>query len=199
MSDGLTVVNFKVNPDSGAVLFESSNDYLIDLALGNILGFSVGTKFGRNSNIDIGTTPEDIWHGGGNYTGQPENFTPETVDVFSANANDTAAGTGARTIRIFGLKTNSSEVYESEDITLNGTSTVTSTNSWWRVNRAYVLTAGSTGSAQGDITIRSTTTTANVFAGEEYPAGSDIKFRVESVSDNGNSIEEAFDYVLVTP
>lgn len=124
--------------------------------------YAMETKFGTNLDIDSG--PEDIWLNGGIYTGQPDSFTPETVDVFSSSANDTSAGTGARTVRIFGLKTSTSEAYESEDITLNGAAQVTSSNTWWRINRMYVLTAGSGGENAGALTCRSTTTTANVFA-----------------------------------
>jgi hypothetical protein len=230
----------------------------------------IGTKFGRNPDIDAG--PEDIWNNGGDYTGLPTSFTPETVDVFSSSTNDTSAGTGARTIRIVGLKTSTSTDYETEDITMNGTTAVTSVSSWWRVNRAYVLTAGSTGNNVGIITVRSTTTTANVFVflpatfnqttiaaytvpdgknilikrirvaitrasgaagsatislrvrepggvfravrvfevqtgsgvsytalgGDLYPAGSDIKFRVEQVSDTNTIAEGAFEYLLIT-
>jgi len=120
------------------------------------------TPFGVNRDID--TSGEDIWNGGGIYTGQPVGFTPETVDVFSSSANDTSAGTGARAIRFFGLRTSLSAKYETQDVVLNGTTPVVTTSTWWRINKAVVLTAGSTGNNVGDITIRSTTTTANVFA-----------------------------------
>lgn len=136
-------------------------DFESEVALGNISNYQLQTKFGRNPDVDTG--PEDIWQNGGTYTGMPST-SPETVDVFSSNANDTSAGTGARTIRIEGLKTSSSTVYETEDLTMNGTSSVTSSNTWWRINRALVLTAGSGEQNAGDITIRHTTTTANVFA-----------------------------------
>jgi hypothetical protein len=118
-------------------------------------------KFGRNPDIDIG--PEDIWGGGDNYTGLNAT-TSQTVQVFSSDVDDAAGDTGARTIRFFGLQTSSSTEYTSEDITMNGTSIVTSVNSWYRINTAYVLTAGSTGSNEGTITIRQSSTTANVFA-----------------------------------
>lgn len=138
-------------------------DYFVNVALGLVDGVSHNNKFGRNDAVDTTSTPEDVWDGGGLYTGHPTSFTPETVDVFSSDTNDTSAGTGARTFRIFGLKTSSSTAYEYEDITLNGTTAVTSTSTWWRVNRGYVLTAGTGGTNAGTITVRSTTTTANVF------------------------------------
>lgn len=136
--------------------------YGTQVGLGDIDGWSNVFKFGRNPDIDIATAPQDVWEGGGLYTGQPDSA-PETVEVFSDSAADAAAGTGARTIRIFGLKTSDSTSYESEDFTLDGTTPVVSTESWWRVNRAYVLTSGSGQTNAGLITVRHSTTTANVF------------------------------------
>lgn len=118
--------------------------------------------FGSNTLINTTTIPEDIWRTGGTYTGFPTG-SPETIQVFSDNTNDTSAGTGARTIRIEGLRSNTSTEYETEDITLNGVTAVTSTNTWYRINRSWVLTAGNTGWNVGTITIRHSTTTANVF------------------------------------
>lgn len=67
-------------------------------------------------------------------------------------------------MRITGLKTSSSTDYETEDLTLNGTTAVTSSNTWWRVNRMQVLTAGTGGENAGALTCRATSTTSNVFA-----------------------------------
>ncbi len=145
--------------EEGVLLTES---FLTEVAFGDIPNYDIGVKFGRNADLDTGTIPEDVWHGGGIYTGQPENYTPETVTVVSDSTDDAAAGTGARTVRIIGLKTDTSEEYESEDFTLNGTTPVTSSNSWWRINRAYVLTAGSGGKNAGIISVIPSTTTANV-------------------------------------
>jgi len=134
-----------------------------DISGDDIATLTAVNKFGRNPEVDINTTPEDIWNGGGNYTGQPVGFTPETVQVFSSSALDTAAGTGARTIRFHGLATSTSTSYTSQDVTLNGTTPVTTVSTWYRINRAYVLTAGTTGANQGTITIRASATIANVF------------------------------------
>lgn len=176
-SDGMTVkgVLFGKTPsdvyteilsdEAGGLL---TADLAAEIALGNIPGRIIGDKFGRNPDVDSGSTPEDIWNGGGNYTGHPFS-TPETVDVSSADANDTSAGTGARSIRIYGLKTSTSTAEETEDVTMNGTSNVTSSSTWYRIYRAHCLTYGSGGTNAGDITIHHTTTTANVFA--VVPAG----------------------------
>jgi hypothetical protein len=248
-----------------------TGDFFSEVALGNINNYFIGTKFGRNPQIDINSAPEDMWAPGGLYTGHPVSFTPQTVNVFSSSTTDTSAGTGARTIQISGLKSPTSTDYETENITLNGTTQVTSINTWWRVNRVKVLTAGTGGQNAGTITVRSTTTTANVFvvmpigfnqstigaytvpfgktmiikrvrvtitrasgaagsatislrvrpAGGVYnsarifelqtggstefeslgglviESGSDIKYRIDSVSDNSTIAEGAFEYILI--
>lgn len=138
-----------------------TDNYYDDIVLGNVPNNSALIKFGRNQ--DVSSTGEDIWNGGGVYTGQPASYTPELVTVVSSSVDDAAAGTGARTVRIEGLKTSTSTVYETEDITLNGTTPVDSVDTWWRVNRAYVLTAGSGGANAGTLTCAAKVTTSNVF------------------------------------
>ena len=145
------------------------SDFGVEVALGEVPNYQLGTVTGRNSDIDTASTPEDITEIGGVYTGQPESYTPETVTATSSSVNDTAAGTGARTIRIHGLKTSSSKEYETEDMTLLNGVPVTSTNTWWRVNKVEVLTAGSGGENDGVITISASITTSVVFAA--IPAG----------------------------
>ena len=136
----------------------------MDIMLNLVNGVSHETKFGRNPDIDIGAT-EDLWANGGTYTGQPISFTPETVTCASSSAADTSAGTGARTLQVYGLASDTSEEYTSEILTLNGTSNVITSGTYYRMNRAIVLTAGTGGGNAGTITCNSTATTANVFLG----------------------------------
>lgn len=139
----------------------------LNIAAGRLPNYELLNKFGYNPQIDTGTTPEDVWANGGLYTGQPiHSAAAETVQVFSSLASDTnAAGAGARSIEIFGL--NASWVAVSEIILLNGTTPVTSVNSYKRVFRGIVRTDGGTNGQGnlGTITCRHTTTTANVFFG----------------------------------
>ena len=125
---------------------------------------STVNKFGKNTDIDTGSTPEDVWDGGGLWV-------PPTAarihDVASSNAADTSAGTGARTVRIYGLDSNW-ELQE-EDITMNGTTNVPTAAAYTRVFRAQVLTAGSGDVNAGDITITAqtdSTVTAQITAGK---------------------------------
>lgn len=65
------------------------SDFLIDVSQGFFEGIYYDTKHGRNSDIDTGA-PEDIWHGGGKYTGHDATAN-ENAECFSASPND--AGT----------------------------------------------------------------------------------------------------------
>jgi len=131
------------------------------IASGKYSDMYIKNKFGRNTDIDTSTTPEDIWDGGGLYTGFPTG-SAETIEVFSDNANDTSAGTGARTVKIYGLDDNYDLIEET--LTMNGVTAVTSANSYKRMFRAYVVTAGSNETNVGKLTFRHSTTTSNVFA-----------------------------------
>jgi len=144
------------------VMGEATKDFWTEAAAGRVPGYSTGNKFGRNPDIDTGTLPEDIWSEGGVYTGFPTTGLAETVDVVSASVNDTAAGTGAQKVTLYGLDGDYLE--QEEEITMNGTTAVTSTKTWWRLNRVRVTQAGSSEHNEGKITVNHTTTTANVFA-----------------------------------
>lgn len=137
----------------------------ITIPRGLVQGYSNNTKFGANPDIDTAAA-EDVWNGGGDYTGFPTGAA-ETVEAFSDDAADTSAGTGARTLRLVGLDANFVE--QTVDVTLSGVTPVVTTETWARLSRMYVLTAGSGAENAGLITARHTTTTANVFAA--MPAG----------------------------
>ena len=112
-------------------------------------------KFGQNQSV--GNSIETIWEEGGLYVYPPS---ATTMTVSSSDANDTSAGTGARTIQIAGLDGSYNEV--SEIITMNGQTAVTTSNSYLRVNRALVLTAGSGGANAGIIYVGTGTVTSGV-------------------------------------
>jgi hypothetical protein len=112
-------------------------------------------KFGQNA--VVGNSIETIWQQGGLYSYPPS---ATTMTVSSSNANDTSAGTGARTVQIVGLDGDYNEI--SETIILNGQTAVTTTNSFLRVNRGIVLTAGSGGVNAGIIYVGTGTVTSGV-------------------------------------
>ena len=103
-------------------------DYHYEVALGRRQGAQTWNKFGYNDDVDSGTEVLAAFGG---------TFTPLTsavaLDISSSSANDDGnpAGTGARTLRIFGVDANRMSV--TEDITLNGTTTVIETTAIARV------------------------------------------------------------------
>jgi len=119
--------------------------FYLEVAQGNISGYSSVNKFGFNDQVP--TDWEVIALGSANFT-YPTSA--GTVTVVSDDADDTSAGTGARTIKIQGLDGNYD--FQEETITMNGTTNVTSTNTFLRVNRMEVLTAGSSNGMEGTIT-----------------------------------------------
>ncbi len=175
-------------------------DYFCEVAQGNIDDSEIVSAHGLNTDIDTLSTPEDVWQPGGLYTGFPaHSANPEILEVFSSDANDTAAGTGARTLLVTGL--DSDWNVATETFTLAGTSEVEGSTLFHRVHRAQVITAGSGATNAGAITIRHATTTENVFAimtagdahtrlgGFTIPAGKDaylIGIRIALVRENGN-------------
>lgn len=152
-------LNSTIQLDADALVVRTLDTEAL-LAAGFISGITVVNKFGRNTDIDTGTVPEDVWGGSGAYTGFPDGD-PETIEVLSDSVNDTAAGTGARTVRLTGL--DADWAIASADLTLNGTTPVATSGTFRRVHTAQVLTAGSGGVNAGTITFRHSTTEANVF------------------------------------
>lgn len=71
------------------------------------------------------------------------------LGIASSSANDAAAGTGARTVRVTGLDANYNLLQET--VTLNGQTKVVTAGTYLRVNKLEVLTAGSGGVNAGDV------------------------------------------------
>lgn len=86
--------------------------------------------------------------------------TSAQVKVSSTSANDTAAGTGARTVRIEYLDSNYITGYET--VILNGQTAVTTTASMFRIQSIIVITAGSSRTNVGTVYVGSGTVTAGV-------------------------------------
>lgn len=97
-------------PQDSDALTVRSIDSEIGVGSGLFRGISIVNISGLNSDVDFGSVPEDIWEGGGVYTGFPSSA--ETIEVFSGSANDSSAGTGARTALLLGLDTNYNEISE---------------------------------------------------------------------------------------
>ena len=133
--------------DEALEYYRAGRDYYLEVALGNVPG--VSNLFLTATSNTIGTTYTDVWDAGG-VMDFPTSA--ETWEIVSDSANDTSAGTGARTVLITSLDDNYDE--QTEVATLNGTTAVTLTNSYFRPRSAVVATVGSNGVNVGNITIR---------------------------------------------
>jgi hypothetical protein len=127
----------------------------LQVARGQVDGHKALFKFGING--DVGTSVETVWAQGGTYV-YPASAT--VMKISSSSADDTSAGTGARTIAIFGLDANYNEI--SESVILDGQTAVNTGNSYLRISRMYVTTAGSGATAAGTIYAGTGTVTSGV-------------------------------------
>lgn len=129
--------------------------FALQVSRGQIPGHRSVTVFGYNPDVD--TSRVTVWP----YTGiLPLPAAALQMKVSSSSADDTANGTGARTVFVAGLDANYNEI--SEIVTLNGQTAVLTTQSFLHINNAYVATAGSGLSAAGDIYFGEGTVTAGV-------------------------------------
>lgn len=108
--------------------------------------FSITNKFGRNPDTDTATVPEDVWNGGGVYTGFPTN--PDELQVVSASASDTGVLTFAY------LASSSSTAWQQASVTLNGTTPVNTGVPVWRMHTARYNSGSATEFNVGEITAR---------------------------------------------
>jgi len=135
--------------------------FLFNIADGSVPDASVISKFAHLENLTTDLT--DVWDEGdpadaGFY---PYPVSSTQVTVSSASALDThTTGTGARTIKIYGLDDSKKEV--SEILSLTGQAPVTSVNSYYRVHRAKIITTGTLGWNAGHVYIGTGTVVAGV-------------------------------------
>lgn len=120
-----------------------------------IQGHSDILVFGYNPDLD--TAEESIWPNGGTV---PHPTAESVLKISSTSADDTSAGTGARTVFIAGVDGDFNEV--SETVILTGQTEVNTTNLYLYVNQFYVATVGSGGANAGDINAGTGTVTAGV-------------------------------------
>ena len=147
-------INSTIQQDADGIVVRS-RDLEFDIAQGKVAGYSIVNKSGKNFDIDTATVPEDIWNGGGAYTGFPTG-SPETLQFFSSSASDTG------TLRYTYLATSSSTDWQTATVTLNGTTPVSGVSAY-RVHTASYSSGSATAFNVGTITCRHSTTTANVF------------------------------------
>jgi hypothetical protein len=141
--------------------FNSSTNYSREVLLGNITGLS---------------TTELTY---GNITNWTKLSSAETMEVASSSASDTLAGTGARAIFVIGIGSDGASA--SETVLMNGTTDVTTTNSYLFINRVYVVSAGSNEANLGNITLTATTAgTVQGYVRAEISISEELRYMVPS-------------------
>jgi len=108
----------------------------LQVARGQISWHYPQFKFGFNPDVD--NALETVWAEGGLYGYLSA---ASVLKVSSSSTDDAAAGTGARTVQLYGLDADYNEI--NEIVTLNGQTSVNSVNSFLRINRMVIRSAGS--------------------------------------------------------
>lgn len=151
----------------------------LDLELGLVQDVRLFNKFGYNGDLDTGSefivgSFDSVWS---------PSKTAETLEISSSSANDITGGSGGTQVYLYALDSdyenpgvggavqNYPYQYPSEVITLNGTTPVTTTNSYIGVERVAVGVCGSSSMNEGNISIVGSS------SGDDYayiPVGSGI-------------------------
>jgi hypothetical protein len=146
---------------SSITRFGKHEPFYLQVAREQIFNHKSIFKFGNNTSV--GNTLETVWAEGGLYSYLTS---ASVLKVSSSSTADTSAGTGARTVQLFGLDTNYDEI--NETVTLNGQTAVNTTKEYLRINRMVVRSAGTGGANAGVIYAGTGTVTtgvpANVYA-----------------------------------
>jgi len=136
--------NWILTSTGGALMV---GDFFLEVAKGNVPGHAGRSIVGRNP--AVGLSVEDVWDPGGVLVYATAG---EQLELSSTDANDTSAGTGARTVKLF--YQDNDYVRQEEIITLNGVSVVTTTaTDIFRVEAMEVITAGTGAENAGQLNL----------------------------------------------
>lgn len=151
----MTPMNFILRHDTDATAVRQT-DFNMEVAQELRQNKITVRKDGINLDIDTGSVPEDIWAGGGVYTGFPVGTIEQGVLV-SSNAGDTG------TVTFYYLDSATATAYETASVVLNGTTPVNTGVNIYRSNYATYDSGDDTTFNLGVITLNHITTTANIF------------------------------------
>lgn len=129
-----------------------NTEFYLEAALGNIPGRTTGAVSGQHD--AIGTSFVDMWMNTSNLVYPTA---AESWEIVSSSANDTSAGSGARTITVHTLT--DGYVEQSQTVTMNGTTPVALTGTHFRKGLLGMFVASAGGVDQdsfcdGTITVR---------------------------------------------
>jgi len=175
-------LNQVLNQNSDSIVVRST-DPLIDISSGRISGFATVNRFGHAPD-GMQTTATDIWDRADSAATQQIWLAPTAArvhGVVSSSASDSAAGVGARTVKISGLVSWASKEV-SETISMNGVTPVNTVNSYVIINKMHVLTSGSSGPNVGNISATAATdTTISAYISASYGSAAMAVFGWPSV------------------
>lgn len=142
--------------------FQPAQDYNLEVLMGNVPGHSMIIVAGHD---EAATTSKAVVSSalgatGGDINQSAIHAAADTVWIASTDANDTSAGTGARTVRIEGLDANGN--VQTETVSLSGQTAVETSGTWTAINGFTVLTAGSGGNNAGNLWVGEGTFTAGI-------------------------------------
>jgi hypothetical protein len=163
-------------------------DFDTEVARGNVRNAATWNKWGYNNDIDTGT--EEIIASWGGAWSPPT--TAETIDFVSTDANDTSGGTGLNSIVIYGIDEDRTSIIEV--LTLDGLTPVTTTNTYFGINRVAPFLCGSSKSNEGKITGDQTTSGIIV---AEMPIGETVTQQAIFYVDAGNTFLTSSLYINV--
>jgi hypothetical protein len=131
--------------------YRPNGDYGLQVAKGDIAGEASFNQRGRRAGVSTGGF-DDITALAA--TAYPFLQAAAAVRIRAGgNANDTAAGTGARSVLIEGLDNNLNQASETI-VTAGAAASALTTTTWWRINNVSVVDVGTyQGTAAADIQI----------------------------------------------
>lgn len=124
-------------------------DHSIEVRLGNVPGHTMVAIEGHDEDL---TTTRTTVHPSGSTANIDQSGidgTPATIDVASTDVDDTSAGAGVRTLTLIGL--DSSGDAQSETITMDGQTEVTSSSTYSAIIGLRCLTWGASTNNEGTI------------------------------------------------
>lgn len=148
-----------------------NRDYNLEVRRGNVPGVSVFNVIGHKYALDTTEVVIAELDSTDDIDQSALHATPATVTISSSSANDTSAGSGVRTVHIFGL--GSDGLVQFENVTMNGQTAVTTSNTWKNVNGMIALTWGGTTWNEGTIYAGTGTVTSGKPAVIAYSIGFD--------------------------
>lgn len=137
-------------------------DYLTAVGLGKIAGHSRLRTFGQRQSLSTAATGDDVWEGTATTIPRPA-AAGEQMTIVSTSVNDTAGGTGVRSVDIHYLDSSGNPQVEIK--TLNGTTPVNTVATNIRfINAFHAETNGTGGVADGTISIYRTGDATRIYS-----------------------------------